>query len=45
MKKDAKALAIYYFKQALRYGDNDAAVEYLAKYVQAGGTKKTYNAS
>jgi hypothetical protein len=44
-EKDAKALAIYYFKQALRYGDNDAAVEYLAKYVQAGGTKKTYNAS
>jgi hypothetical protein len=32
--------ALYYYKQALKYGDIKAAKKYLAKYVELGGTLK-----
>ena len=34
----AKSNALYYIKQAMRYGDKEAAQKYLLQYVQYGGT-------
>ncbi|MEJ5241913.1 MAG: hypothetical protein WHS87_12010 [Anaerolineales bacterium] len=36
-----KANAMYYYKQALRYGDLKAAERYLKKYFELGGTPKS----
>lgn len=35
-----KGNAFYYYKQALKYGDPDAAQRYLKKYYELGGTRK-----
>ena len=35
-----KSNALYYYKQALRYGDLSAAEKYLTKYAELGGTLK-----
>lgn len=40
-----KSNALYYYKQALRYGDEEAADKYLAQYIEYGGTKKGLNQS
>lgn len=40
-----KSNALYYFKQALRYGDKEAAEKYLRQYVDYGGTSKGLNQS
>ena len=45
INRDPKAMPIYYYKQSLKLGDNSAATEYLKKYIQYGGTLKTYYAS
>jgi|GEM_PF-1903187 len=33
----ARSNALYYYKQAIRYGDNEAAAHYKQEYMQAGG--------
>lgn len=45
VSKDPKKMAIYYYKQALKMNDTEAAISYLQKYVAAGGTYKTYRQS
>lgn len=37
-----KSMAMYYYKQALRYGDKAAAEKYLLDYFKAGGTRKGF---
>ena len=37
--------ALYYHKQALRFGDFEAAEKYLRKYAELGGTRKGLKAS
>lgn len=37
--------ALYYFKQALRYGDKEAAKKYLDKYKELGGKQKGIESS
>ena len=40
-----KGNSIYYFKEAIRLGDKQSAVNYLAQYIANGGTRETYDAS
>jgi hypothetical protein len=40
-----KAMAAYYYKQALKLQDKKAAERYLAEYVANGGTGKTFEAT
>ncbi len=40
-KPTKKGNAFYYYKQALKYGDLDAAQRYLKKYYELGGTVKS----
>lgn len=40
-----RSLALYYYKQALTYGDASSAEHYLEKYIMLGGTKRGYNSS
>jgi hypothetical protein len=42
---DNKANSIYYYKLALRYGDEKAAEKYLSEYVALGGTSESYKNS
>lgn len=40
-----KGNAIYYFKEAVRIGDDEAAIRYLSKYIIEGGTAKSFKQS
>jgi len=42
---DAKANALYYHKQAIRYGDEKAADKYLQEYLKEGGKRSKINES
>jgi hypothetical protein len=37
---DAKSKALYYFKMALKYGDEKASEKYMAEYYANGGTDR-----
>lgn len=39
-EKDAKGMALYYYKKAKRYGDEKAQRKFLQEYVNYGGTQK-----
>ena len=40
-----KGNAIYYFKMAVRLGDDDAAMKYITSYIANGGTYQSFNSS
>lgn len=40
-----KSNAMYYFKQAVKFGDNKAAAKYLENYIKLGGTDRGYQQS
>lgn len=40
-----KSMKIYYYKQALHYGDMEAADRYLEEYIMLGGTRRGYKQS
>jgi DNA repair protein RadC len=44
-KPTKRSNALYYYRQALKYGDLQAAKRYLEKYYQMGGTSRTLRSS
>ena len=45
INRSARSQSLYYFRQAVRLNDKDAAEIYLAKYVAAGGTSESISQS
>jgi hypothetical protein len=43
--RSKRSMALYYYKMALRYGDEKAQEKYLAKYKELGGTESGMNRS